>query len=614
MKKNLSVSLPERIHNWLSVPVVIWIILAITLFFLPFLPDEKLVRLKLQLLETGVFIAFSVWLLWICFKAELFWQHSPIHLPILLYVVYSIALYFFSPHKPVAMMEVRRILLCFGIFAVSSNILTTRIVQQRIVHVWLLATGMIAFYGILQHYGGIGIIQVPRMDRVMGTSGNPIFFAAHLIVAVPLIFSLIVIHKNIFMRICLGVFLSTVLIAIFFTKTRAAYLALVIGCPLWFVLKDWLNHWVGLRWIGRRKWVIAGIILSFVVIAANKRVISFVSSLASRHQAHTVIWRDTLSMWISQPFFGKGLGTYTIYFPDYASEKLKQIWPQRQFIVNDAHNEYLQILAETGIVGLGLFVWILVSFFLVGLRKIRFPTDTVDNYHDKIWTIGILLSSLILLIQNFFSVDMRFAISGAFLFLMIGMILTGSGMKIQFSWYSWKFFRWCIFIGAVGMLILVGKGLIAPYQAQRRLASEPDFFEQKILEPARTIRELQELAQKYPGKASVFEKLGWVYAKEKKWNKAIKNYKKAARINPKLVGAYNNMGNIYFTIGERKKALGYYKKALAIDPDLADAHMNAGIAYYYEGRLRESAEHIKRVIELDPDNAKAQDLLKRMSE
>ena len=308
------------------------------------------------------------------------------------------------------------------------------------------------------------------------------------------------------------------------------------------------------------------------------------------------------------------IGTFTIYFPDYASDKLKQIWPQRNFIVNDAHNEYLQVLAETGAVGLGVFIWILVSFFGIGWRGLYAPDKGENRFKDTIWTMGILVSSALLLIQNIFSVDMRFVISAAFLFLMIGMVVGGSGKKIRFDMRSFTSLRWVVFVCACAGIIMLGKGLIEPYQAQRRLAAEPDFFEQKILEPAKTKRELQELAQQYPDKASVFEKLGWVYAKEKKWNEAIQNYLQAARIDPELVGAYNNLGNIYFTMGKRSKALEFYKRALGIDPTLVDAHMNAGIAYYYEGRLRESAEHIKKVIELDPGNAKARDLLKRMSE
>src|SRR5439155_26686376 len=40
-------------------------------------------------------------------------------------------------------------------------------------------------------------------------------------------------------------------------------------------------------------------------------------------------------------------------------------------LAEEAHNEYLQIAAEIGLVGLGLYLWILGAFFLYGIRGLR---------------------------------------------------------------------------------------------------------------------------------------------------------------------------------------------------------------------------------------------------
>ena len=88
----------------------------------------------------------------------------------------------------------------------------------------------------------------------------------------------------------------------------------------------------------------------------------------------------------------------------------------------------------------------------------------------------------------------------------------------------------------------------------------PGFFDERILEPAKTISDLEELAEKYPEQASVFEKLGWVYAKEKQFPKAIASFERAVQLNPGLFGVYNNLGNIYFHMNNRAKSIEYYRK------------------------------------------------------
>ena len=190
------------------------------------------------------------------------------------------------------------------------------------------------------------------------------------------------------------------------------------------------------------------------------------------------------------------------------------------------------------------------------------------------------------------------------------------GTIITFSlvWGKHPLVKWVGLILMITGLAWTGYGLIRPYYAHKKLSQEPDFFEQKVLKPAQTLEDLHELARTYPDNPLVFEKLGWVYAKEKKWEDAIKNYLKTVELDPERASAYNNLGNIYFTINQRGKAQEYYLKALAINPDLVDAHVNLGISYYFDGELKQSAERMKKVLELDPRNTKAQDILRRMVE
>jgi len=369
-----------------------------------------------------------------------------------------------------------------------------------------------------------------------------------------------------------------------------------------------------------------------------------------RQQAHFLIWRDSIKMWCSKPFFGIGPGKFHIEFVNFASEELRKIWPEKQCIINDAHNEYVQLLVENGIFGFTLFLLWLIFFF-------RFVIKFIKNLDVKkfkfVYELKIIISSLLcaviaVLVQNFFSVDLRFIISNVYLFITLGFIFGYTSeieeKKLFFTTPVVKILALCIFIFLLGIVSYsskqktvsfisllhfssdgvkiqvndIGEGLLQqilrPYLAQYKLKQEKDFFDEKVLDAANTIKELEELKQKYPNKAVIYEKLAWVYAKEKNFQKAVENYLIAVKINPNSYSAYNNLGNIMFLTGNRQQAVEFYKKSIEINPNQIDSRLNLGILYYYEGKLNLAAEQFNKVLELDAKNEKAIIMLKKMRE
>ena len=78
---------------------------------------------------------------------------------------------------------------------------------------------------------------------------------------------------------------------------------------------------------------------------------------------------DTLRMFVKHPFLGWGLGTFAGVYPQFRSFYTNSL-------VNAAHNDYLQLLAETGILGFAVSVWLLVVTMRRALRKLRnWPSD-----------------------------------------------------------------------------------------------------------------------------------------------------------------------------------------------------------------------------------------------
>ena len=81
------------------------------------------------------------------------------------------------------------------------------------------------------------------------------------------------------------------------------------------------------------------------------------------------IWRETLVMARDFPLFGVGLGNFEFVFPHYQP-------PGAQTYFDQAHNDYLQLLAETGLLGAACFAWLFVRIFALVLRRLwRAPPE-----------------------------------------------------------------------------------------------------------------------------------------------------------------------------------------------------------------------------------------------
>jgi O-antigen ligase len=101
------------------------------------------------------------------------------------------------------------------------------------------------------------------------------------------------------------------------------------------------------------------------------------------------IWRDTISMIRANPLLGVGLGAYVTAFSLYTTSDGSLKVPQ-------AHNDYLQVVADGGIVGGLIALWFVVVVFRVVARglKSRDPMLSGLTLGSSAGIVGILVHSL----------------------------------------------------------------------------------------------------------------------------------------------------------------------------------------------------------------------------
>lgn len=118
-------------------------------------------------------------------------------------------------------------------------------------------------------------------------------------------------------------------------------------------------------------------------------------------------WRIALQIFFAHPIIGAGFDAFGVAFTRYDT------W-SGAFRIEQAHNDYLQILADGGIIGFSCVAAFIVLLFKQGIKTIRTHTDKfVMN-----GSIGALAGCFGILIHSFFDFPLRTP-SNVFFFLML---------------------------------------------------------------------------------------------------------------------------------------------------------------------------------------------------
>lgn len=128
----------------------------------------------------------------------------------------------------------------------------------------------------------------------------------------------------------------------------------------------------------------------------------------------THFWNVALQIFKDHPIIGAGLGSFGTAYPNYDT------W-NGTFRVENAHNDYLQILADAGILG---FLCVVSFVYLFFKQTLRIIAET-ENTFRRSAAIGAAAGCFGIFLHSFFDFPLR-TTSNAFFFLILIVIATGS--------------------------------------------------------------------------------------------------------------------------------------------------------------------------------------------
>jgi O-antigen ligase len=427
----------------------------------------------------------------------------------------------------------------------------------------VLLTAIYLFYWVLN--GEYGHDKTYQLRFAFGHRNQ---LAQFLVLLLPVFLNAIQLYKKRFHKIIFTGISILITIAVILLQARSAIVVLIIVYPLFFSFYLYKK----LRWnrvISKR--IIFSISLLAVIAVVTTYLLGyfdflFASSYGSGNE-RIVIWKNTLKMIQESPLTGVGTGDWKIEILNYPLRHTKA--ESGYTFYQRAHNEFLQIFAEIGIVGFLL----LIAFFGFAIKKIL----SIENLTERFLKLAFVLGFIVIMNLSFPLERIELIV---LLFLVIGVrkerkvkpIKGNSIVQIYFLRLS------CL------ILLLFSSNY---YNKELTYASYLRNGDISILK--NMDRDFYSID---PTSLPIAWYIGNHYYDLKDYQNAVTLYKEAMLHNPNHVHLVNNLGGCYYAMNDVENSIKYFEQAKKLSPSFADVKMNLSALYFNQNLVDSSLNNL----------------------
>jgi len=361
-------------------------------FFLPFerIGTYEFETMTIRISQILFIVVIAVWLGRLIAKGKYSFVRNPLMIPLVIFLLIS---FFSLPNS----LNIERSVLVFIFILFTSflsfvipNLIKNKDSLNKIIIALFISFILVSAFGIFQFLGDMsgfsieltGLRDLYTKDvlgftRIQSTAYEPLYFANYLLIPLGLIYALFLAGKGRISSSWLIVLLALGAVNLILTVSRGGYLALaftVLAISLFYLRKVFtLKNMLIL--------VVAGLIVFWVVTqtigfggeALNwEKFTEHIGNAfyGASYDERVDTFENAISAWRGHPFIGVGVGGFGPYMAPHPYYMPKDGWR----IVN---NEFIEILAENGI--LGLFAFSLFLLILI-IRSIKAIIKTSDSY------------------------------------------------------------------------------------------------------------------------------------------------------------------------------------------------------------------------------------------
>lgn len=250
---------------------------------------------------------------------------------------------------------------------------------RNIITVFFLSATLVCIDGFFQYFThkdflrnrGWPYDQKPFTFRITGPFVTKNDLAAYLLPITILSIGLLFIKfKNVFIRYYSKIFPLVILFCLILTLSRGALFGAVVGFILLsFFVKEKKLIVIFLLTV----FILFGLLWQFIPENKKNEFALGINISDSGSRDRGILSGISLNMWKEKPIFGQGFGTYMYNFERFNYNKKAYPWGPSY-----AHNCYLQMLSEIGVVGLASFLLLIAALFYKSIKRILKISDNSD--------------------------------------------------------------------------------------------------------------------------------------------------------------------------------------------------------------------------------------------
>ncbi|MBI4033104.1 MAG: O-antigen ligase family protein [Candidatus Blackburnbacteria bacterium] len=326
----------------------------------------------------------------------------------------------------------------------------------------LSSASIVAVWGILEHFGRSPSCLILRGNfdtscwiqdaktRVFATLGQPNWMAAWLVAIMPLAWQKLInansgeskANKK-FLYSLIAVFFFA---ALLFTKSRSGLLGFAVASAVFWAISFLHSN----KQVLRPFFLLITYCLLLIAIFGSPWTPTLLEqrtqNIEQRVDGGTVleqggtesadirkiVWKGALNIFTAYPIFGSGVETFAYSYYQFrpVEHNLTSEW---DFLYNKAHNEYLNFLATTGILGLTSYLSIIATFLLWCVHKliIAHSRPFAEIRANSLLVTSILAGYVSMLVTNFFGFSV--VTTATLFFLFPAMAVAGTQDKAKNS-------------------------------------------------------------------------------------------------------------------------------------------------------------------------------------
>jgi glycosyltransferase involved in cell wall biosynthesis/O-antigen ligase len=289
-----------------------------------------------------------------------------------LFLAWLAATCLWAPEAPVAVSQLWKYGICLGIFVALVVVLDAKGQVRLIVAAFIAGAALTAICGLLGLSGG-PVNALPGQSRIQGGAGDPNVLAAAVLAAAILAGGLIPSLRRSGPRLLLLIAIVIFGLTLAGTESRGGAIATIVVLVLALVVMR-----------GRRGSVlglaIGGLIAAGTWLALSPGTVERLTNFNDHGNGRDELWRIAWEMFASHPLQGVGLQNFIPLSPNYVLHpgalQFVHLIVEKPVVV---HNTYLQYLAETGLIGLLLFLTLVALSLVASLKAASISEQLGDR-------------------------------------------------------------------------------------------------------------------------------------------------------------------------------------------------------------------------------------------